>query len=263
MRPVVTDLQHDAFGGLRAFLAAAAGRTRPGEVAVRRPGHARSGAGACRARQRVAFEVAVRAVRCRVRQLARPRRRGAARLPAGGVHRRADARRADGSRVPDRARHRGRPGVGGARRDRARSVVTGLHVCATADSPSLVAIGPDVLSVPVDLRLLESAGYLARFLSAAAPSPGVWSPPTARSPHRPNGRGASSVELWCELVERGADPAQLRQQSIITPECGLGTHTPPSPSESIARRRGRRAGQGPGDGDALLARRLAAYTRHA
>jgi hypothetical protein len=33
-------------------------------------------------------------------------------------------------------------------------------------------------------------------------------------------------ELWCELVERGADPAQLRQQSIITPECGLGTHTP-------------------------------------
>jgi hypothetical protein len=32
-------------------------------------------------------------------------------------------------------------------------------------------------------------------------------------------------ELWCELVHRGADPAQLRQQSIITPECGLGTHT--------------------------------------
>ena len=30
----------------------------------------------------------------------------------------------------------------------------------------------------------------------------------------------------CELVQRGADPAQLRQQSIITPECGLGTHTP-------------------------------------
>jgi hypothetical protein len=32
--------------------------------------------------------------------------------------------------------------------------------------------------------------------------------------------------LWCELVQRGADPAQLRTQSIITPECGLATHTP-------------------------------------
>ena len=28
------------------------------------------------------------------------------------------------------------------------------------------------------------------------------------------------------MVKRGADPAQLRQQSIITPECGLGTHSP-------------------------------------
>jgi hypothetical protein len=34
------------------------------------------------------------------------------------------------------------------------------------------------------------------------------------------------IDLWCEMVKRGADPAQLRQQSIITPECGLGTHTP-------------------------------------
>ncbi|MDP9464181.1 MAG: hypothetical protein M3P52_06125, partial [Actinomycetota bacterium] len=33
-------------------------------------------------------------------------------------------------------------------------------------------------------------------------------------------------ELWCELVQRGADPARLRRQSIITPGCGLGTHTP-------------------------------------
>ena len=39
--PVVTDLHHDAFGGWRAFLAAAAGRTAAGEVAVRRARHAR------------------------------------------------------------------------------------------------------------------------------------------------------------------------------------------------------------------------------
>ncbi len=31
-------------------------------------------------------------------------------------------------------------------------------------------------------------------------------------------------ELWCQLVQRGCSPALLRQQSLITPECGLGLH---------------------------------------
>ena len=104
--------------------------------------------------------------------------------------------------------------------------VTGLHVCATADIASLVAIGPDVLSVPVDLRLLESAGYLAQFLSDGGTI--AWGAistegPIAASAERP---WRKLSELWCELVKRGADPAELRRQSIITPECGLGTHTP-------------------------------------
>ena len=33
-------------------------------------------------------------------------------------------------------------------------------------------------------------------------------------------------ELWCKLVEHGADPAMLRRQAMVTPECGLGLHTP-------------------------------------
>ena len=104
--------------------------------------------------------------------------------------------------------------------------VTGLHCAPTADIASLVAIGPDVLSVPVDARLVDSAGYLARFLAdggtiawGACPTDG----PIATSAERP---WRKLSDLWCELVQRGADPAQLRQQSIITPECGLGTHTP-------------------------------------
>ena len=32
--------------------------------------------------------------------------------------------------------------------------------------------------------------------------------------------------LWCELVQLGADPVLLRRQSLITPHCGLGTHSP-------------------------------------
>ena len=33
-------------------------------------------------------------------------------------------------------------------------------------------------------------------------------------------------QLWCELVQRGVDPVMLREQAIITPECGLSSHTP-------------------------------------
>jgi hypothetical protein len=32
--------------------------------------------------------------------------------------------------------------------------------------------------------------------------------------------------LWCDLVRRGIDPVMLRQQSLITPDCGLASHTP-------------------------------------
>ena len=135
-----------------------------GEMAVRRSGHARSRAGSCRAHQRRG--VRGFGTRCSLPRspTGRPRRHCPARLPPGGVHRRANARRADGrqaSRSPPTPRSISSPQPS-PRSSRSRS--TGLHVCATADIASLVSIGPDVLSVPVDMRLLESAGYLARFL---------------------------------------------------------------------------------------------------
>jgi hypothetical protein len=107
-----------------------------------------------------------------------------------------------------------------------RLAVSGLHACATADIAALVAMGPDVLSVPVDRRLIDSAGYLSRYLAdggtiawGAVPTEGPI-PTSAERPWR------KLMELWCELVHLGADPHLLRDQSMVTPECGLGTHTP-------------------------------------
>jgi methionine synthase II (cobalamin-independent) len=223
--PVITDLQNDAFGGWRAFLATAAGRTEP--VKWQFIGPVTLGLALVRAglSSEVAFEVAVRAVRCRVRQLAD---HVASTLPGCRQVVFIDEPKLDelmGAKfpiAPDTAIDL----VSAALAAIEGVAVTGLHVCATADIASLVAIGPDVLSVPVDIRLLESAGYLARFISdggtiawGAIPPEG----PITMSAERP---WRKLSELWCELVERGADPAQLRQQSIITPECGLGTHTP-------------------------------------
>lgn len=223
--PVVTDLQHDAFGGWRAFLAAASGRRGP--VKWQFVGPVTLGLALVRAGldSDVAFEVAVRAVRCRVRQLAAhvaevlPGCRQVVFIDEPTLD---ELMGAGFPIAPDTAVDL----VSAALAAIETVAVTGLHVCATADIASLVSIGPDVLSVCVDARLIASAGYLARFLHdggtiawGAVPTDG----PIATSAERPWRR---LVDLWSELVERGVDPVQLRTQSIITPECGLGTHTP-------------------------------------
>jgi hypothetical protein len=223
--PVITDLEHDAFGGWRAFLAAAHGYQGP--VKWQFVGPVTLGLALVRAGldSGVAFDVSVRAVRCRVRQLVE--HVGTA-LPGCRQVVFIDEPMLDQLMgpnfpiAPDTAVDL----VSAALAAIEPVAVTGLHVCATADIASLVAIGPDVLSVPVDPRLLDSAGYLAGFLNdggtiawGAVPTEG----PIATSAERP---WRKLRELWCELVSRGADPALLRGQSIITPECGLGMHTP-------------------------------------
>ena len=35
------------------------------------------------------------------------------------------------------------------------------------------------------------------------------------------------ASLWQELVQRGCAPKRLRDQSLLTPECGLGSHGVP------------------------------------
>ncbi len=223
--PVVTDLHHDAFGGWRAFIAAAAGRSGP--VKWQFVGPVTLGLALVRAglSSDVAFQVSGRAVRCRIRQLVD---HVAEVLPGCRQVVFIDEPTLDelmGAKfpiAPDTAIDL----VSAALAAIEPVAVTGLHVYATADIASIVAIGPDVLSVPVDLRLLESAGYLAGFLNDGGTI--AWGavstdgpiPTSAERPWR------KLSELWCELVQRGADPAQLRRQSIITPGCGLGMHTP-------------------------------------
>ena len=200
--PVVTDLHHDAFGGWRAFLAAAAGRTAP--VKWQFVGPVTLGLALVRAglSTDVAFEVSVRAVRCRVRQLVD---HVAQVLPGCRQVVFIDEPKLDelmgaGFPIPpDTAVDL----VSAALAAIEPIAVTGLHVCATADIASLVAIGPDVLSVPVDLRLLESAGYLARFLSDGGTIAWGAVPPRARLRRRPNGRGASCRSCgasWCDAA---------------------------------------------------------------
>ena len=112
--------------------------------------------------------------------------------------------------------------------------MTGLHVCGVADVPSQLAAGPSVVSMPVHPDVVESAGYLVTFMERGGRV--AWgavstSGPIPVSADRP-WRDLSSV--WCQLVERGVDPMLLRRQALVTPECGLSSHTP-SVAEQVFR----------------------------
>lgn len=112
----------------------------------------------------------------------------------------------------------------------ARATV-GVHTCGEVDLATLLASGPKVLSLPARSSLVPYAGYIGRFLNN-----GGWVVWGAVPTEGPIGSGAGRSTgrlhaLWRDLVERGCDPVRLRQQSLISPQCGLGNH-----STSVAER---------------------------
>lgn len=223
LAPVVTDLGHDAFGGFRAFLTVAAGRTAP--VKWQLTGPVTLGLALVRAGVPVstAFDVAVRAVRAHLQAL---HAEVAAALPGAEQVVVVDepslgALMAPGLPIPPDAAI---DLVSGALAAIERDALAGVHCCAAADWASVLAAGPAVLSLPATPDLVDVAGYLARFLErggvvawGVVPTDG----PLSRTAERP---WRQLSELWCQLVQRGCDAMALRQQSLITPACGLGLH---------------------------------------
>lgn len=105
-----------------------------------------------------------------------------------------------------------------------RDVVTGVHCCTGGDWPAVLAAGPALVSLPATREVVDGAGQLARFLDGGGVV--AWGVVPTNQPV-----GASSAlwwkllsGLWCDLVTAGCDPVRLRTQSVITPTCGLGRH---------------------------------------
>ena len=105
------------------------------------------------------------------------------------------------------------------------STLTGVHCCAPCDVATMLASGPNVVSLPVSSELANWVGYLSRFLAeggviawGVTPTGG----PVASTSER---QWRALSDLWCSLVQLGCDPVLLRRQSIVTPQCGLATHT--------------------------------------
>lgn len=102
--------------------------------------------------------------------------------------------------------------------------LTGIHCCGPTDWRLVTAAGPRLLSLPVGADVTASAGTIATFLER-----GGWIAWGAVDTDGPIGEQASlSWRLlstqWCELVQAGCDPLLLRQQSLVSPVCGLAGH---------------------------------------
>jgi methionine synthase II (cobalamin-independent) len=102
--------------------------------------------------------------------------------------------------------------------------VTGLHCCADTDWRLAMATGPQIVSLPVAPSIVEHAGALGVHLDR-----GGWVAWGAVPTSRPVGDSSDRLwrtlsDTWCELVQRGCDALRLREQALVTPECGLAGH---------------------------------------
>jgi hypothetical protein len=111
------------------------------------------------------------------------------------------------------------------------TTLTGVHCCAPCDVATLLASGPNVISLPVAPELVDWVGYLTRFLSDGGVIAWGVVPTEGPVPSTSERQWRALSDLWCALVQRGCDPVLLRRQSIVTPHCGLANH-----SVSVARR---------------------------
>jgi hypothetical protein len=217
------DPEHDAFGGLRAFMAAAAGRRGPVKWQVVGPvtlGLALSRRGAPVA---LAFDVAVRAVREHLRTV---RQWVADALPHCPQVVVIDEPGFSGVMEPgfpippDTAIDL----TSGALAAIEQQAVMGVHCCAEGDWAAVAATGPTILSVPADAALVDVAGHLSSFLDADG-----WIAWGAVPTDRPVSTACDRYwrdlsSLWCALVQQGCDPVRLRTQAFVTPACGLALH---------------------------------------
>ena len=111
--------------------------------------------------------------------------------------------------------------------------ISGVHVCGPGDRRLALDAGPDILAIEARPTVLEDAAILGRFLDDDG-----WIAWGAVPTDRPIGDSADPlwrtlVSSWCECTRSGFDPVRVRAQAILTPACGLATHTVPQAQHAM------------------------------
>jgi methionine synthase II (cobalamin-independent) len=100
-----------------------------------------------------------------------------------------------------------------------------VHCCAPCDVATLLASGPSVVSLPASPELVEWSGYLSRYIADGGIVAWGVVPTDGPIPVTSERFWRALSDLWCTLVQRGCDPVMLRRNSVVTPHCGLATHS--------------------------------------
>ncbi len=214
-----------AFGGLRAFLAATRHRTAPIKLQITGPitlGLALIEAGV---RADRAFATAGAAVRVRADAVIEEATRIAPLAPKVIFVDEPGLVALSRPDFPTSADH-AIDLVSGALAAIEPHAVTGLHCCGDTDWRLALAAGPQIISMPTDAGIADHAGALGVHLDR-----GGWVAWGAVPTNRPVGTEPGLLwralsETWCELVQRGCDALRLREQALVTPECGLASYDP-------------------------------------
>jgi methionine synthase II (cobalamin-independent) len=219
-QPLSGGIEDEPFGGMRAFLAAIAGRVAPYKLQLTGPVTLGLALHAVGVRAERAFPVAAKAVAARVAEVL------------------AAARAASPGATPvvfldepglTAALEPGFPLDVGDTLDLVSSAlaaveggaIAGLHCCGRADWPVVLQAGPQILSLPVEAGATEHPGAFADYLER-----GGWVAWGAVPTDRPLGETAEIlwrrlVGEWESLAEAGCEPRRLVEQAMITPACGL------------------------------------------
>jgi hypothetical protein len=224
---VITDVSTDSFSGLRRFLDHAVSIDLDGPVKWQFVGPVTLGVALARAglADDVAFAVAARAVRSHVAALSVAVATALPRSPQIVVIDEpwfGELFTPGFPIAPDPAIDL----LSGAMASVSGVATVGVHCCGDADVASLLAAGPDVLSIPARPAITKAAGYLARFLESGGRV--AWGVVATDGPMfvSPDRQWRELADLWAELDRRGVDSTLLRQRSLVTAHCGLGLHTP-------------------------------------
>ena len=224
LAPVRTDLEHDAYLGLRMFAEVGAGRRGPIKWQFTGPislGVALTRAGVPAS---TAFAVAVRAVREHVRVIHRFLDDTMPNCPQVIVLDEPsfpDVMDGGFPLPPDAAIDL----LSGALAAVEQLAIAGVHCCGTADWAGIIAAGPGLLSLPARPEVLQFAGYLWRFMEHGGRI--VWGVVPTDGPmflSAPR-QWRELVEFWDGLLALGGSRELLVHRALLSPDCGLGMHS--------------------------------------
>lgn len=232
--PVATDLDHDAFGGLKAFLDAVEAGDVPAPAVVKWQFAGPVTLGLALVRAGIpaasAFDVAVRTVRTHVRHIfeavaeVMPDSRQVVFIDEPELGELLD----DSFPIaPDIAIDL----MSGALAAVEREAIVGLHCCADVEVWPLIAAGPAILSIPLRESVVDDAGPIAKFLEDGGTIAWGVVPTDGPMTNTPERAWRRLRQVWSDLVRSGCDETRLHRQALVTPACGLALH-----SESSAQR---------------------------